>query len=172
MQKQELETLSPYDNFVYALRAKETKRQYPHRLDKFLSYLGLEGTIEEKCSKLYEIGEDSNLLYYRLIKFIEFQKQRIETKEISEGTLCNYVKAIKLFCNNSICDISISTRIPFGYKRRPNMVSANHFMVCRSGDCLGVVHQSRRNCEKKDFNGIFDYRSNTSVVELLCNLLF
>jgi len=41
MQKQEFETLSPYENFVFALKAKETKRQYPHRLDKFLSFLGL-----------------------------------------------------------------------------------------------------------------------------------
>jgi len=48
MQRQEIEILSPYDNFVYALKAKESKRQYPHRLDKFLSYLGLEGTIEQK----------------------------------------------------------------------------------------------------------------------------
>ena len=31
---------TPYDNFVYALNAKETKRQYPHRLDKFLPSFG------------------------------------------------------------------------------------------------------------------------------------
>lgn len=41
--------LTPYENFVYALKAKETKRQYPHRLDKFLTFIGLEGTIQEKC---------------------------------------------------------------------------------------------------------------------------
>jgi integrase len=99
MQSQEFVNLSPFDNFVYALKAKETKRQYPHRLDKFLSYLGLEGTIQEKCSKLYELGKDVNTLHSYLIQFINFQKQRIENKEISEGTVCNYVKAIKLFCN-------------------------------------------------------------------------
>jgi hypothetical protein len=60
MQKQEFDTLSPYDNFVYALRAKETERQYLHRLDKFLSFLGLEGTIPQKCTKLYEIGKDGS----------------------------------------------------------------------------------------------------------------
>ncbi len=54
MQKQiEAETLSPYDNFLYALKAKETKRQYPHRLDKFLQFMGFEGTIEQKCDRLY-----------------------------------------------------------------------------------------------------------------------
>ncbi|HEY7227807.1 MAG TPA: hypothetical protein VH481_06750 [Nitrososphaeraceae archaeon] len=38
--------LTPYENFVCALKAKETKRQYPHRLDKFLSYLGFEETVK------------------------------------------------------------------------------------------------------------------------------
>jgi hypothetical protein len=41
-------TLSPYDNFAYALKAEATKRQYPNRLDRFLSFIGLEGSIEEK----------------------------------------------------------------------------------------------------------------------------
>jgi hypothetical protein len=99
MQNPEFETLSPYENFVYALKAKETKRQYPHRLDKFLTFLGLEGTIAQKCAKLYEIGKDVNQLYTCLIKFINFGKERIESNEISEGTLCNYIKAIKLFCS-------------------------------------------------------------------------
>jgi hypothetical protein len=99
LQKQEFEKLTPYDNFLFGLKAKETKRQYPHRLDKFLSYCGLEGTIEEKCNQLYEISKDVNVLHSLLIRFINIQKQRIEDKEISEGTLCNYIKAVKLFCN-------------------------------------------------------------------------
>ena len=45
--KQVFETLSPYDNCLYALKAKETKRQYPHRLDKFLSYMGLEEVLKK-----------------------------------------------------------------------------------------------------------------------------
>jgi hypothetical protein len=43
--------LTPYENFIYALKAKESIRQYPHRLDKFLIFLGLEGTISEKCQE-------------------------------------------------------------------------------------------------------------------------
>ena len=43
MEETEILTLSPYDNFVYALKAKATKRQYPNRLDRFLSFIGLEG---------------------------------------------------------------------------------------------------------------------------------
>lgn len=97
LEKQD-EILTPYDNFVYALRAKETKRQYPHRLDKFLVFIGFKGTIEEKCTKLYEFTKKNNdTIQSYLIKFINYQKKRIEDKEISEGTLVNYIKAIKLF---------------------------------------------------------------------------
>jgi hypothetical protein len=81
------------------MKAKETKRQYPHRLDVFLSYLGLEGTIPEKCSRLSEIAKDANQLHVSLINFINYQKERIESNEITEGTLRNYIKAIKLFCS-------------------------------------------------------------------------
>jgi hypothetical protein len=39
MQSQQFEILTPYDNFIFALKSKEAKRQYPHRLDKFLTSL-------------------------------------------------------------------------------------------------------------------------------------
>lgn len=99
LKQEQEEVLTPYDNFLYALKAKETKRQYPHRLDKFLIFMGLKGTIEEKCTKLYEFSKknNANVIQSYLIKFINSQKKRIENKEISEGTLVNYIKAIKLF---------------------------------------------------------------------------
>ena len=92
--------LTPYENFLYALKAEETKRQYPHRLDKFLTFMGLRGTIQEKCSKLDEYGNGNvNLLQSNIIRFINFQRERIVKKELSEGTLQNYIKALKLFYN-------------------------------------------------------------------------
>ena len=99
MEQQEYVALSPYQNFLYALKAKETKRQYPSRLDKFNSFLGIQGTIEEKCLKLYRLSRSISieLLESHLIRFINFQKSRIEQKEIAEGTLHNYIKAIRLF---------------------------------------------------------------------------
>jgi len=108
VQQIESEILSPYDNFVYALKVKETKRQYPHRLDIFMSFMGFQGSIEEKCLNLYEFSKknDANMLQSYIIKFINFQKTRIENKEIAEGTLHNYIKAIKLFL--SMNDIEIN----------------------------------------------------------------
>ena len=99
MEHQQYVALSPYQNFLYALKAKETRRQYPSRLDKFISFLGIQGTIEEKCLKLYHLSRSISIeiLESHLIRFINFQKVRIQDREISEGTLHNYVKAIKLF---------------------------------------------------------------------------
>ena len=92
--------LTPYENFLFGMIAKETKRQYPHRLDKFMTFMNLQGTIQGKCSELYEIAnENVNLFQSNIIRFINSQRERIESKEISGGTVCNYVKAIKLFCN-------------------------------------------------------------------------
>ena len=98
--QQEYVALSPYQNFVYALRARETERQYPSRLDKFITFIGLQGSIEQKCAKLYQFSRNNtiDLLESHLIRFINFQKSRIENREIVEGTLHNYIKAIKLFC--------------------------------------------------------------------------
>ena len=35
---------------------------------------------------------------YKLVEFAQFQKQRAQKGEISESTIPNYFKAIKLFC--------------------------------------------------------------------------
>jgi hypothetical protein len=92
--------LTPYENFIYALKSPETKRQYPHRLDKFLTFIGLQGTVQEKCTMLNKIANENIALFQsNIIRFINFQKERIIARKISEGTLCNYVKALKLFCN-------------------------------------------------------------------------
>jgi len=83
------QVLTPFDNFLYALKAKETKRQYPHRLDKFLSFMGLKGTIEEKCTKLYEFSKknNANVIQSYLIKFINYQKKRIKAKRFQKEPL-------------------------------------------------------------------------------------
>ena len=51
--------LTPYENFLFGMIASETRRQYPHRLDKFLTFMSLQGPIEEKCTKLYEVANQN-----------------------------------------------------------------------------------------------------------------
>ena len=83
MEDKEILIVSPYDNFMYGLKAETSKRQYPNRLDRFLSFIGLEGSIQEKCNGLFEISKNKEMLYSHLIRFINSQKVRIQNKEIS-----------------------------------------------------------------------------------------
>ena len=91
---------SAYFRFIYALKAPETKRQYPKRLEVFLDYLKLEGnSIEEKVNRFYEFALGNQKAFQnRLLNYIEFQKKRAKSGEISESTVPNYYKPIKLFC--------------------------------------------------------------------------
>ena len=92
----ELETYDPMEVFTYALKAPESRRQYPRRFKPFLDYIGLEGTPGEqfwlKAKQNTKWAEDSLML------FIRFQKERANAREISNSTIPNYYRATKLFC--------------------------------------------------------------------------
>lgn len=91
--------LTPLENFTYGLKSKDSKRQYPSLLNKFLGFLNLEGDLDQKCKNLLILAKDNpNLFQSNLIRYCNVLKKRIEAGEISEGTMRNYVKAIKLFC--------------------------------------------------------------------------
>jgi integrase len=90
---------NPMSVFMYSLRAPESQRQYPGRLKVFLDYLGLKGTIEGQAEEFVKkAAKHSKWLHESLMNFILYQKERVNRKEISEGTIGNYYKAIKLFC--------------------------------------------------------------------------
>jgi hypothetical protein len=85
--------------FMYGLKAKETKRQYPKRLKVFMDYCCLDGSLEHQAKELFLRAKGStSWVQSMLIKFIEFQKQRVRQGEILESTIRNYYKAAKLFC--------------------------------------------------------------------------
>jgi len=102
---------SSYFRFIYALKAPETKRQYPQRLAVFLDYLNLKGsTTEEKANQFYDyIRYDIKSFQNALLNYIVFQKRRAFKGEISESTIPNYYKPIKLFCDMN--DIIINWRL-------------------------------------------------------------
>ena len=104
----ELDNLSPYENFIYALKSKDVKRQYPSLLNRFMTFIDVKGeTIEEKGNKLYRLAKENNsFIQSCLIRYCIFHKERVEKGEIAEGTLRNYIKAIKLFFEMS--DIHIN----------------------------------------------------------------
>ena len=89
----------PLQNFLYALKAPDSKRQYPRRLEYFFDYLGLNGTLKEKCMVFYnQAKRDSLWTQHQIINHVEFQKKRVEKGEIKESPINNYYKSVKLFC--------------------------------------------------------------------------
>lgn len=68
--------------------------------------LGKGKTLEERCNIFVHKGTaDSNWAFNNLLRFLHYQKVRVENKEITAGTLHNYVKTLKMFCE--ITDIVI-----------------------------------------------------------------
>ena len=76
-----------------------TRDRYTTRLDKFFQFIGIGGdTIEERCLSFVEKAKNDNDWAFRsIINFLQFQKDRVNRKEITGSTVRNYVKAIKLF---------------------------------------------------------------------------
>ena len=49
---------SPYEKFIYALDSKESRRQYPKRLQVFLDHINIKfSSIEENCNLSYNLIE-------------------------------------------------------------------------------------------------------------------
>ena len=89
--------LSPYAKFKMALKSKEVQRQYPNLLEKFFDFCKFEGLdIEQKAIKFCDFVKSNSQeeVGDLIIRFVLFQKERIDKNEITPGALRNYVKAI------------------------------------------------------------------------------
>ena len=83
------------------MKSPATKEKYLIRLGKFLNFLNLQehGNLEDKSRVFAEKGRDDNIWAFNgILKFIQLLKERVDRKEITAGTIRNYVKSIKLFC--------------------------------------------------------------------------
>ena len=71
------------------------------RLGKFLDFLNLQedSTLKGKARVFGEKGRNDNIWAFNgVLSFIQLLKERVDRKEITAGTIRNYVKSIKLFC--------------------------------------------------------------------------
>lgn len=85
-----------------------TRNRYQTRISKFFNFIKIPGkTLEQKAKYFAKKGKkDTNWALSNILKFVYFQRKRAERKEISGGTIRNYTKSIKLFCE--MADIPIS----------------------------------------------------------------
>jgi hypothetical protein len=96
---EEKHDFDPMVALIYGLKSPESRRQYPGRLQPFLDFLKLEGSLNEKAKKFWlKAKENSKWTEVNLMQFIQFQKERVDSGEISPSTIPNYYKVIKLFC--------------------------------------------------------------------------
>ncbi|MGD9533816.1 MAG: hypothetical protein AB7V56_08620 [Candidatus Nitrosocosmicus sp.] len=95
--------IEPFVIFDYSIRSTQTKDTYFRRLKTFLKYSGIEGDkFRDKCNNFATRGQKNPLWAFKLIlDFIQYQKQRVIDKEIKSGTLRNYQKTIKSFCETT-----------------------------------------------------------------------
>jgi len=98
---------SPYVIFSYSIRSPSTKETYFRRLRLFFDAIPISGsTFEDRCNLFVEMGkQDPSWAFNCILKYTLSQKERIERKEITAGTLRNCVKVVKTFCE--ITDVMI-----------------------------------------------------------------
>jgi hypothetical protein len=90
----------PWMLFVYALKAPATKEKYIQRLTKFLDFLGYQGTKEEKARAFADRARsDPVYAFNSVLRFFQSKREQIDRKEMAIGTVRNYLKSTKLFCD-------------------------------------------------------------------------
>jgi len=91
------QSLSPCIMFRYSIRSEVTRKYYERRLRKFFDFLGFEievNDIEIRYNDFAEMGKsNTNWAMNQIIGFLRFQKERVESKEITAATQKNF-KAI------------------------------------------------------------------------------
>ena len=101
--------LTPYLMFKYASKTEITRKYYERRLKKFFDFIEFEiagKDIEIRCNEFVEKSKNNtNWTLNQINRFLQYQKERVENKEITSGTLKNFVKSLKVFCE--MADISI-----------------------------------------------------------------
>jgi hypothetical protein len=91
--------------FKYSIRSQVTQKYYERRLNRFLDFIQFEpGTsdMEKRCNDFAEAGKQNpNWALNHFIRFLRYQKERVEKGEIAASTLRNFVKSLRAFCDSA-----------------------------------------------------------------------
>jgi hypothetical protein len=74
-------TADPWTLYLYAMRSPATKEKYLMRLGKFLGFLNLQGTIENKVRFFAHEGKYDSLWAFNSVAFLQTQKERFNRKK-------------------------------------------------------------------------------------------
>ena len=106
---------------MYALKSSEARRQYPKRLKMLFDYLGIHGSLQEQAIVFLHKTKQNGIQWAQdnIMIFLDFHKERVMQKELAAGTLKNYYRAAKLFCEMN--DLTLNwKRISKGLPRPRN----------------------------------------------------
>ena len=120
-QGREITKEAPLYAFMYALKSSEARRQYPKRLKMLFDYLKLSGLIEEQAKEFLDKTRGNSIHWAQdsIMTFLDFHKERVRRKDLAAGTLKNYYRAAKLFCEMN--DLTLNwKRITKGLPRAKN----------------------------------------------------
>ncbi len=111
--------VEPLTEFFDAIRSPITKVKYEKRLDLFFRDVGIQGSdLRNRARSFARHAKLDNQWATQVINnYMRKQKERAERKEISESTVPNFFKPIKLFCEMNDVLLNwkkITKRIPRG----------------------------------------------------------
>ena len=90
IEEQSLKESNGYSLFVYAIRSQVTRDYYLSRLRIFFNFINLEPdkTIVERCNYFaVKSTNDPTWAFNSIIRFLQFQKDRVEKKRFLEQHL-------------------------------------------------------------------------------------
>jgi hypothetical protein len=78
--------LDPWSLYLYARKSPVTREKYQKRLEKFFDFVNIEGkTVKEKSGVFVDLArkEDNGWIFNQVLKFMQFQLERFNRKEIT-----------------------------------------------------------------------------------------
>jgi hypothetical protein len=109
-EEEQNQLLNPYTMFKYSIRSELTRKYYERRLRKFLDFIQFEIAIieiEKRCNDFAEKGKSNiDWTVNQIIRFLHFQKERVENEGITAATLKNFIIAAA----SGVTDVTIRNR--------------------------------------------------------------
>ena len=118
--KEEFPLDSPMIDFLDTDLSPATQYHYIQLLKRFFESLGLNGSLDTQSREFLKRAKNDREWAQNGLKFfIRTQKERANQGELSEATICNFYKPVRLFCDIHDIELSwkkITNTIPTGRK--------------------------------------------------------